>query len=169
MPYTPPNYFEQPYKILGYSVSGSFAEGDSSSTNPIYLYPTWEKAWYQATSLLVLNNSFGAYKVKTNSAPYGDPTSFTPDTKEMNNVRKQAECDYLQMWLLSYPNGPSGNPVTKFEVILRPILSQEEQEQEEEDLPSKPCRGCGDPKCWGNCGVLSCGCIDICRTCRFYD
>ncbi len=166
--YTPPTYTEQPYKILGYSVIGAPTEYGVMTTHPIFLYPTWEKAWYQATSLLVCNNTFGAYQIKTNVAPYGDPTAFIPDTEEMNSIRKQAECDYLQLWLLSYPNGPQGNPVTKYEITVRPILSEEEQEHEKE-LPPSPCDGCYDPKCWGDCGVLPCGCIDVCRTCRFED
>jgi hypothetical protein len=169
VPYTPPNYFEQPYKILGYSVIGSFPQ-HGPSTLPIIHFSTWEKAWHQATTLLVANNPFGAYKIKTNAAPYGDPTAFTPDTHEMNNVRKQAECDYFQLWLLSYPNGPYGNPVTEYEVTVRPILSEEEQEQGQEvELPSSPCLGCGDAKCWSDCGMLPCGCIDVCRSCRFED
>jgi hypothetical protein len=47
-------------------------------------------------------------------------------------------------------------------------LAEEEQEEEEEEEEDSrfPLHYCGHKSCIGDCGILSCGCIDICRNYR---
>ena len=52
-----------------------------------------------------------------------------------------------------------GKPILQCVTISIPALVEATAKAER----SSVCNGCGDPDCDHDCGMLSCGCIDVCR------
>jgi hypothetical protein len=134
IPYTPPCYVEQPYIIVGYTVSvvrPSWVDppDDVLAGTQLMLFPTWEKTWEVVLSRLDSHDLMDRMTHKTTVSPFNqDLRSLRHNTKEMNELHKAVDCDHLKIHMLRYPYGFHCNPKPEYVIVVKPILSDEERD-----------------------------------------